>query len=376
MKKTMMVGLLLAALATGVLSAGPHLPRRRVEADPNKEYRLQEDCGPWMIMVTTFNPRVTGAADKQRAMKDTYEIAKQLALEVRRTFNIPAYIYPMRSDFGKDLPTLRRGRPRKTSYRLDPSQLGDGLAVADVNEHQLADLMQRDEDYVAPVKTHVREFDQVAVLAGDYATIDQAHRVLDKIKHWNPHTIQEVVRGMPGGQVLLPRDAPGPLWQAFVTPNPYLPSEFLQAQEPADRLVLQMNRGRHNLYDCPGKYSVQVATFAGRSKTDYRQHELQQFEKQLETTEPDLLQRAAADAIELTEALRAHHWQAYVFHDRFKSIVSVGSFDRADDPGLKYALQTFAASQGGNPPELRPKRLGRWKFDPQPLPITVPRRPE
>jgi hypothetical protein len=294
---------------------------------------------------------------------------------VRKTFNIPAYTYPMRSNFGDDLPKVRRRRPRRTSYRLDPSELGDGLALADVPTQRLADLVVREESYVAPVETHVREFDQVAVLAGDYATMDQARRMLEKIKRWNPRTIQAVIRGLPNGQILLPHNAPGPLWQAFVTPNPYVPSDYLQAQEP-DHLVLQMNQGRYSLYDCPGKYSVLVATFAGRTTVDYKQEKLKEFEREIETTDQDRLQRAAIDAIELTKALRAHRWEAYVFHDRNSSIVSVGSFNSAEDPKLKYTIECFAGDLVGNPPQPRLKRLGRWQFNHKPLPITVPRRDE
>jgi hypothetical protein len=376
MHKAMIGRLLLAAVIAGTLGAGPRLSGRRVEADPKKDYLLEKDCGPWMVMVTTFNARKPKEAQKftyDEAKHDTYETAKLLALEVRRTFNIPAYVYPMQSHFGKDLPKVRRGRPTRTSYRINPSELREGLALSDAAQDHLTDMVTREESYIEPVDARVREFHQVAVLAGDYATVDQAHRMLERIKQWNPKTIQAMVSGM-SEQVLLPKGAQGPLWQAFVTPNPYVPPKYLQAQEP-DHLLLQMNQGRYNLYDCPGRYSVLVATFAGRTYVEYHKDKLDKFVNELETTDQDRLQRAAKDAIELTKALRAHHWEAYVFHDRNSSIVTVGSFASAEDPWFRKTIETFAAKPVGNPPEPRPERLGRWQFNHKPLPVKVPRRP-
>ena len=331
---------------------------RSIEADPDKTYMLTEDHGPWMIMMTSFH--ATMATSESR--EDLLRKAKDLVLEIRRELKIPAFMYLQRSDFGKDLPPTRWRRPRQTSWRLD----GDRPI-----EEQVRGASHKRES--SPEVTKVREFDQVAVLAGNYATLDQARKVLDtKVRHWFPKTIRRMA-------IKIPSKATGPFWRAFVTPNPAVPKNYLHAQQK-DNLLLEMNNGPLSLYGCPGKYSVVVATFAGRTYVAFNKQKLDKFINDLETKDTDRLERAAVDAMELAKALRKHGWQAYVFHDRNSSIVAVGSFNTANDPWLQKTITTFAAVSGSKPGtpakyagQIRPKRLGKWQFNHRPLPITVPR---
>ena len=49
----------------------------------------------------------------------------------------------------------------------------------------------------------------------------------------------------------------------FVIPNPLLPEDFFSRQE-VDEFVMEMNADvTHSLLDCPGRYTVRVATFTG-----------------------------------------------------------------------------------------------------------------
>lgn len=329
-----------------------------VEADPKKDYPVTQENGPWMIMVTSFYAKVP--TPEVRA--ETYEQAKQLALEIRRTHKIPAYTFIQRSDFGKDLPSTRHRRPKTTGLRIDPAQLESG-------QIELPEDMATTE----LVKTKVREFDQVAVLAGNYATIDQANRVIEKkFRNWFPDSMRKILDQRPS-------KAKGPFWRAFATPNPYVPKEYLQEQEP-DRLLVQMNSGPYSLYDCPGRYSVLVATFSGRSYVDYHKNKINQFVNELETKDQDRLERAAVEAFELAKALRQHSWEAYVFHDYNSSMVTIGNFNDANDPWLTKTIATFSVSPPKDPSALvdgskhRPKRLGRWYFNPIARPVDVPRR--
>ena len=51
---------------------------------------------------------------------------------------------------------------------------------------------------------------------------------------------------------------------AFITTNPLLPDEYF-VPKGLDRLVLEMNEPvKYSLLDCPGKYTVKIATFTGR----------------------------------------------------------------------------------------------------------------
>ena len=57
----------------------------------------------------------------------------------------------------------------------------------------------------------------------------------------------------------------GPMGNAFVVTNPILPQEYF-VPKGVDKLVLEMNSGvPHSLLDCPGPYTVKVATFTGHA---------------------------------------------------------------------------------------------------------------
>ena len=88
-------------------AAGPWdklLTSSRVEADPNKDYNVTEQNGPWMIMTCSFS------GEKAR------EQAKELALELRKRYKLPAYVYEKKFDLGKDIQGRgvdELGRPKK-----------------------------------------------------------------------------------------------------------------------------------------------------------------------------------------------------------------------------------------------------------------------
>ena len=100
----------------------------------------------------------------------------------------------------------------------------------------------------------------------------------------------------------------------------------------------------------------------------------------------------------LTESLRQQGFEAYEFHDRGQSIVTVGSFDRMSLPGpngqsvpnpqVQETLRTFGVQVGsvpGNPlMEVPTSEVARrkqqfprsWKLlDMQPSVIAVPKPP-
>jgi hypothetical protein len=148
-----------------------------------------------------------------------------------------------------------------------------------------------------------------------------------------------------------------------------------------------MNQGiEHSLLDCPGKYTVKVATFTGTVVLDQKEiQKIQNGEKAMESS----LGKADEKAHQLCEALRIKGYKAYEFHDLNSSIVTVGSFEsvgtpRADgkieiNPEILAIMKTC-----GGPPELKPgkaqpnylavKSLAGIPFDFQPVPVEVPKR--
>jgi hypothetical protein len=103
--------------------------------------------------------------------------------------------------------------------------------------------------------------------------------------------------------------------------------------------------------------------------------------------EVNKLEEAADHAHRLTEALRKRGVEAYEFHDRFESVVTVGNFEspgtplpdgRIDlRPEIYKIMQTYGAERSDLPQQgeaLKPRTLEGIRFDIQPMPVKVPRR--
>ena len=270
------------------------LPVDQVESDSQSGYNLTEENGPWLILTTTFSGE---GAEEQ---------ANELVLEFRQRFNLPAFTYEM--TFGQAESPNGRGI--------------DNLGARIKRRYQQEGVRQ-----------------EWAVLVGNFATVDDAkgQRVLKQIKLMVPETLKKdgeqtsqtmaEVRAWQD-KVLARMGAHrhrGPMSKAFMTSNPLLPREYF-VPKGVDKFVEQINKGvQHSLLDCEGKYSVKVATFRGNSvlqtatKTENRRGK----EKR-----GGGLVAAAENAHLLTKELRKHDWEAYEFHDRYESIVTIGSFDR------------------------------------------------
>jgi len=138
--------------------------------------------------------------------------------------------------------------------------------------------------------------------------------------------------------------------------------------------------------DCPGKYTVLVATFKGQEVI--KQDEIRTILNEKRVTRG--LADAADKAAILAEALRLKGYEAYQFHDRYASIVTVGSFDsvgtpRPDgkieiNPKVHLTMETFKAKEVPGLGQLQPKKMGPFDdvgeifFDIQPIPVQAPKR--
>ncbi len=361
------------AITSGVLLSigapalgGPPLafliPFKHVEADPNKIYTLREEHGPWMIMAASFAGE---GAERQ---------AHDLVLELRKRFKLPAYTHRREFDFSEPVQGLgfdRYGEPKRMKHM------------------------------------HASKFDEVAVLVGDFPLVDdpEAQKVLQKIKYARPECLElneqsKTSQRMGVLREIQRRISPdpdvknkGPMRAAFVTRNPLLPDEYF-APKTLDPLVVKMNKDvEHSLLNCPGKFTVRVATFRG--KDTMHVDEITTLEGSTHSLWPwssrdsgeSALAVAADKAHRLTLALRRRGVDAYEFHDLHESIVTIGSFDyvgtpRMDgkteiNPAIHAVMQTYGGQQqplpGMGAVGLRSYTLEGITFDIQPLPVEVPR---
>jgi hypothetical protein len=267
---------------------------------------------------------------------------------------------------------------------------------------------------------HKPAAEEVAVLVGNYTAVDsaEAERDLKIIKDCDPksldlaelqkqgrRTYQQLVayrltqktltpekfleanpvswlRGSLNVQVNNTTRQYGPMGSAFVTRNPMLPKDDFKSPQ-VDRVVYEMNKDiepkQQSLLNCPGRYTVQVATFTGAVVMDQKKiRELENGQSQMDSR----LAEAASKAHLLAKALRLKGFEAYEFHDRGASIVTVGSFDsagtRRPDGKLEMPPKMLQTIQVFGPDALtgRPKSFDTLgiAFDVQPTPVLVPQR--
>jgi len=351
--RTVVILGLLANCAVTSWGEGPGfslLPFKRVEADTKKEYALAEENGPWMILASSF---AGGGAEAQ---------AHQLVIELRRDYKLPAYTHKQHYDFSKPF------------EGVGVNKFGDTKKMKNL---------------------HGRDFDEIAVLVGNYPSLDDAglQKALQTLKYATPKALdlkKTNSTSQRNGRLrylyrLVSTDeetkSKGPMGSAFATLNPMLPDDGSDANTLSP-LVIQMNKDvSFGLLKNRSKYTVKVATFGGVST--WKKDEIESFEK----TGQGKLEEAALKANKLTEGLRAQGVEAWEFHDLNESIVCIGSFDsvgqpREDgkieiNPAIYAIIKKYGAEQKTIPGQptlgLQPKSLGGIRFDVQPIPVEVPR---
>ncbi|GIX05375.1 MAG: hypothetical protein KatS3mg114_1244 [Planctomycetaceae bacterium] len=315
-----------------------------VEAVRGKNYALTKQHGPWMIMVASFrnvpkDRRTEGLSAEEAALELVYELRKM---------GIPAYTH---------------------------------ATQAVVEKIETIDRLGREDERV-----YVAQWDRICVLAGNWKSIDdkEAQKTLAAIKRYYPKFLRDeksgaVFRVTPGKK--------GPLGGAFMTLNPLLDPSEVVSSKPDPDLIRLNNSTPYPLIGCKKRYSVQVATFTG---TSVLEKQAEEFEKHLHDPNAYNLNRAGEDAEQLVRALREEGIEAYVHHDRYQSIVTIGSFDNPTDPRAQAVILRYGPAYREDPANPGEQRLlpyvhmkkrsddpnvipHFWAFDLQPRVIEVPR---
>ncbi len=322
-------------LVTGCIAAGSTADAAQIEAIRGKNYSLTTQHGPWMIMVTSLWG--TTPEQDQQAEKAAQELVYQL-----RRKGVPAYVYRQDDKIEQIDSVDRMGRPRHRQV---------------TNQHGM-----------------------VAVLAGNYQHPDDkvAKQTLAFVKKFKP----KVDTQWQGKSMPVPLDLTG----AFMAPNPMLPSDQI-ARKNRDPLLVKLNSGEHTLFENRGKYTLVVASFYGKSAV--KPKDFEKFDNMLQNKAKISLDNAARDSWELMTLLRSKGYDAYVFHERFRSIVTVGSFKSVNDPQIAKLTENFKAKEKMNPDtkqmvlvaeavQIPAKRKGdpplkSWMMDPVPTVMEVPK---
>lgn len=339
MRRLLFIFLVLISQALGVFVVSDHqataarplwqkfVPQKQVEADPEAEYTLSQERGPWLVLAASFS----GEQAEQQA--------RDLILELRRDFGLTAFYYGM-------------------TFQMDENNLGLGI-----------------DKYGSKIRRRYQRGNQVrehAVLVGEFPSIDdpEARKLLKKLKQITPASLateegestsqslaavrkfHDLIKSKKGAS-----DKKGPMGHAFMTRNPMLPKDYFVPQG-IDNDVAKWNEGLElTLMKCPGRYSVRVATFRGRTSLESNDAE-KSGNRVRKAKKDEPLVVAAKNAHLMAVALREKGWEAYEFHDRQESYVAIGSFNEGQirpdgqialsDRDAQIIMNTFGASSPNN----------------------------
>ncbi len=321
---------------------------------------LTKKHGPWMIMACSFTvynaeggvgPDYQKIVEEQRANGE--KAARELVVELKKKLNLDAFVYEMEDKVEEVRTTDRFGQSR-----------------------------------VRKIKSN---HGQTCVLAGNFDSFDdpKAQEILKKLKVMRPKCLEN-------GTFQAHSKEFGPMGNAFMTVNPLIsPEELVTLERKRDPLIKRLNSGsEYSLLKNPGKYTLIMATFKGRSagvamnaSKDEISRKINKFDIKLETDAT--LDKAGYEAWSMAKTLRSQNKEAWVYHDRDKSIVTLGSFNSPDDPKLlriaeehkaryetdpktgKQFLTCQMVSIPGKSEKAPPEKF--WLIDPEPYVMPVPR---
>ena len=322
------IALALGCLITG--SFGAQVPAQEPAKNNSPvKFELKPEHGPWLVFAKSFDG------------VDAKSNAEQLALELKRDFKLQAYCTVKKLDFTQPVVgagTDEQGNSRKLKFRDKKVVEGYVVFVGDFDSidsaaitDALATIKRITPKSLAAEQSELKEFERNSTVP--------------------VHVWRDFMRKKNGGA-----DKQSPMSSAFATRNPLLPDDFYKTPE-VDKFVKKLNEeskhAEYNLLSCPGKFTVRVGVFTGDNRS------VGGWGGASRVVEKDdnaisQLEIAAERAALATKALRKAGYEAYQFHDRTQSIVTIGNFNElgkvdqrnrfAYDPMIQEIIMRFGAT--------------------------------
>jgi hypothetical protein len=311
------------------------------EADPQKEYNVTPEVGPWMICAASY-------------MGDTApKMAHDLVLELRRDpYDLPAFVF-------------NRGAEERRKIQED-------LENQRRRQQELLRQQGLNPDQPLPAR-RVRVQDQCAVLIGGYKDMETARAILEKIKKLpNPKSVP-VDKLMVAGtdstnkiQNLQTQDA-NIFRCSFVTRNPTVPQEKVdRSLDPATLKHLNADES-YSLLKCKQPWTLAVKEFYGGMTIQPASAPSTLLEKLLGNKSEEHMSAIGKQAHEVARVLRENlGLEAYVLHTPASSVITVGGFASPDDPQLQQTQKKLKSLQMIGP-------VTSIQLVSNPLPMPVPR---
>ncbi|HBE71787.1 MAG TPA: hypothetical protein DDW52_26890 [Planctomycetaceae bacterium] len=304
--------LLAGLLALAVTSAAAAKPPAifdifRKQKVPDGPLELRPEHGPWLVMAAVVTE------------DEGHSKAVALAKELRETLRIPAFVMKRTSGTPDALGMGERVRTNVLTGEREVKKLKSRF-ISGGAEEGFAVLVGEFDSIEDPRVEKTLE--QIRKLRPKSLLTDQARPDLDDAStNW----IVQKYRSSVWNRNNRTSDL-GPMGRAFATRNPLLPEEYFLDSPKLDEFVTELNsKVKHSLLKCTGKYTVRVATFTGKDITGFGSNGLTSPEASTKVT--SRLDRAALRAHQMTTRLRERGVEAYEFHDKYGSYVTIGSFD-------------------------------------------------
>ena len=303
------------------------------------ELELKAEHGPWLILAMSL----VGPESQHKA--------QSLAKELRQKYRLNAYVLPKQFDYSQSVPGSgigTNGRQKRMKYINDEKFEVYGVLIGDFDSF--------DNPKIRETLERIKKLEPEALTGKEDSNARES--TISTYKRWLRMN-SESNQSKPNG----------PLSGAFVTRNPLLPEDYFQSPK-VDKFVRSLNHeADHSLLDAKGRFTVRVATFRGNEsvvlKDSHASH------KASESLTGEALERAAVQANLAAKALRQAGYEAYEFHDRNSSSVTVGSFDSLGSENsegqfvyasdIRQTVQEFGGAK-----EYRSSQLG-----PVPVPKTL-----
>ncbi len=293
--------------------------RKRSEAP--SVYQLKAEHGPWLILAASLSG------------DDAKTKAEALARELHEELKIDCYVLNKTFDHSKLLKT-----DRHQSMDINGTVETRRVRLANQSSEQVCAVLvgsfaSLDDPKIEDLLLTIRTAQPVALAGKEAAETKDPSKA--ESSNWLVSSYRRVMWSRTDRKENLEK---GPMGAAFVTRNPLLPEDFFQAPK-VDDFVAELNKSvDHSLLNCPKRFTVRIATFQGNAVTDFGNGGA----ASKPTSLSDKLDSAADTANRLTTALRAKGVEAYQFHDRYGSYVTVGSFDEL---GTESETSEFKWSQ-------------------------------
>lgn len=310
-------------------------------------YPVTPNAGPWMILVQSFSGNMSA------------QLSEELAASLRRDYKLPSYVY-------------NRGDEERRKERQRIAELRQKQT-----EYMKAQGVEFTEQDLPRIKTYRIE-DQFAVLIGGWKDQETARKALDEVRKLQPpaekyqHKATLVEAGDGGvGQIKLA--GINPFRTAFVVRNPMVPAPV----DPEKGKLLNLKEYNADeslsLLKCRKPYTLHVKSYQGAVVVQQASDDNASFLQKLGGGKPgQLLNASAQQAHSLAEALKMIKDakgrpiitdNVYVLHTESCSYVTVGGFDRPDDPQLQRYQKMLANMKLGPVEQLSAR----------PLPMPIPK---